>query len=91
MQNGMTPLHLAVWYSITSKDISTVKTLLDNNADCSAKDNVHPTLLKIIASFVFFISTTMISCTKLCEFCIIPGRDDSFGPSTTRTRQREVA
>ncbi|KAF3595549.1 hypothetical protein DY000_02022602 [Brassica cretica] len=37
--NGMTPLHLAVWYSITSKDISTVKTLLDNNADCSAKDN----------------------------------------------------
>ncbi|CAH8383058.1 unnamed protein product [Eruca vesicaria subsp. sativa] len=38
-ENGMTPLHLAVWYSITSKDISTVKTLLDNNADCSAKDN----------------------------------------------------
>lgn len=85
MQNGMTPLHLAVWYSITSKDISTVKTLLDNNADCSAKDNVH------VASFVFFISTRMISCTKLWEFCIIPGRDDSFGPFTTRTGQREVA
>lgn len=37
--NGMTPLHLAVWYSIRSEDCSTVKTLLENNADCSAKDN----------------------------------------------------
>ncbi|XP_021607245.1 protein CbxX, chromosomal isoform X2 [Manihot esculenta] len=37
--NGMTPLHLAVWYSIRSEDCSTVKTLLEYNADCSAKDN----------------------------------------------------
>ncbi|EEF48253.1 Protein cbxX, chromosomal, putative [Ricinus communis] len=37
--NGMTPLHLAVWYSIRSDDFSTVKTLLEYNADCSAKDN----------------------------------------------------
>ena len=40
MQNGMTPLHLAVWYSIRPDDLSTVKTLLEYNADCSAKDNV---------------------------------------------------
>lgn len=37
--NGMTPLHLAVWYSIRSDDYSTVKTLLEYNADCSAMDN----------------------------------------------------
>ncbi|GAV82109.1 AAA domain-containing protein/Ank domain-containing protein/Ank_2 domain-containing protein [Cephalotus follicularis] len=37
--NGMTPLHLAVWYSIRSEDCSTVKTLLEYNADCSATDN----------------------------------------------------
>ena len=40
MQNGMTPLHLAVWYSLRVEDCSTVKTLLEYNADCSAKDNV---------------------------------------------------
>lgn len=40
MQNGMTPLHLAVWYSLRAEDCSTVKTLLDYNADCSSKDNV---------------------------------------------------
>lgn len=37
--NGMTPLHLAVWHSIHAEDCSTVKTLLEHNADCSAKDN----------------------------------------------------
>ncbi|KAG6772091.1 hypothetical protein POTOM_023487 [Populus tomentosa] len=37
--NGMTPLHLAVWYSIRVEDHSTVKTLLEYNADCSAEDN----------------------------------------------------
>ncbi|KAK9268544.1 hypothetical protein L1049_000298 [Liquidambar formosana] len=37
--NGMTPLHLAVWYSLRADDCSTVKTLLEHNADCSAKDN----------------------------------------------------
>ncbi|CAI0389987.1 unnamed protein product [Linum tenue] len=37
--NGMTPLHLAVWDSIRSDDCSTVKTLLEHNADCSAKDD----------------------------------------------------
>jgi len=48
----MTPLHLAVWYSITAKEISTVKTLLDHNADCSAKDNVCSTS-EIIGFFCF--------------------------------------
>lgn len=37
--NGMTPLHLAVWYSLRAEDCSTVKTLLEYNADCSSKDN----------------------------------------------------
>ncbi|CAK9172789.1 unnamed protein product [Ilex paraguariensis] len=37
--NGMTPLHLAVWHSLRAEDCSTVKTLLENNADCCAKDN----------------------------------------------------
>uniref|UniRef100_A0A5B7AG38 Uncharacterized protein n=1 Tax=Davidia involucrata TaxID=16924 RepID=A0A5B7AG38_DAVIN len=37
--NGMTPLHLAVWHSLRAEDCSTVKTLLEYNADCSAKDN----------------------------------------------------
>nr|GME03398.1 protein CfxQ homolog [Ipomoea batatas] len=37
--NGMTPLHLAVWHSIRVEDYSTVKTLLEHNADCSVKDN----------------------------------------------------
>ncbi|KAK6941515.1 ATPase, AAA-type, core [Dillenia turbinata] len=37
--NGMTPLHLAVWFSLRSEDCSTVKALLEYNADCSAKDN----------------------------------------------------
>ncbi|KAG6662275.1 poly [ADP-ribose] polymerase tankyrase-1-like isoform X2 [Carya illinoinensis] len=37
--NGMTPLHLAVWYSLRAEDCSTVNTLLEYNADCSAKDD----------------------------------------------------
>ncbi|KAI3835227.1 hypothetical protein MKW98_020343 [Papaver atlanticum] len=37
--NGMTPLHLAVWYSLRAEDCLTVKTLLEYNADCSVKDN----------------------------------------------------
>ncbi|KAK1417322.1 hypothetical protein QVD17_26449 [Tagetes erecta] len=36
--NGMTPLHLSVWHSLRAEDFSTVKTLLEYNADCSAKD-----------------------------------------------------
>ncbi|GMN50526.1 hypothetical protein TIFTF001_019684 [Ficus carica] len=43
--NGMTPLHLAVWYSLRSDDCSTVKTLLEYNADCSAEDNERMTPL----------------------------------------------
>ncbi|KAL6555126.1 hypothetical protein OROGR_006384 [Orobanche gracilis] len=38
--NGMTHLHLAVWHSIRAEDWSTVSTLLEYNADCSAEDNV---------------------------------------------------
>ncbi|XP_052199252.1 ribulose bisphosphate carboxylase/oxygenase activase, chloroplastic isoform X2 [Diospyros lotus] len=37
--NGMTPLHLAVWHSLRDEDSSTVKTLLEYNANCSAEDN----------------------------------------------------
>ncbi|KAL2929186.1 Protein CfxQ-like protein [Bienertia sinuspersici] len=37
--NGMTPLHLAVWHSLRSDDCSTVKTLLEYHADCTAKDD----------------------------------------------------
>nr|DAD26921.1 TPA_asm: hypothetical protein HUJ06_028389 [Nelumbo nucifera] len=37
--NGMTPLHLAVWYSLRSEDCLTVKALLEYKADCSVKDN----------------------------------------------------
>ncbi|XP_021723655.1 uncharacterized protein LOC110691027 [Chenopodium quinoa] len=37
--NGMTPLHLAVWHSLRSDDCSTVNTLLEYNADCNAKDD----------------------------------------------------
>ena len=36
----MSPLHLAVWHALRAEDCSTVKTLLENNADCSAEDNV---------------------------------------------------
>ncbi|KAF5451534.1 hypothetical protein F2P56_026635 [Juglans regia] len=39
MHNGMTPLHLVVWYSLQAEDCLTVNTLLEYNADCSAKDN----------------------------------------------------
>ncbi|XP_065850510.1 protein CfxQ homolog [Euphorbia lathyris] len=47
--NGMTPLHLAVWYSIRSEDFSTVKTLLEYNADCSAKDNEGVTPMNYVS------------------------------------------
>ncbi|KAF5742970.1 caseinolytic peptidase B protein [Tripterygium wilfordii] len=43
--NGMTPLHLAVWYSIRSDDCSTVETLLEYNADGSAQDEEGKTPL----------------------------------------------
>lgn len=37
--NGMTPLHLAVWHTLRAEDCSTVNTLLEYNANCSAEDN----------------------------------------------------
>ncbi|CAL9055041.1 uncharacterized protein LOC135676275 [Musa acuminata AAA Group] len=37
--NGMTPLHLAVWHALRAEDSITVSTLLEYNADCSVKDN----------------------------------------------------
>lgn len=43
--NGMTALHLAVWYSLGAGDCSTVKTLLEHNADCSTKDDEGSTPL----------------------------------------------
>ncbi|XP_031487152.1 uncharacterized protein LOC116255464 [Nymphaea colorata] len=44
-KNGMTPLHLAVWHSLQSKDSATVEALLTYNADCSATDNEGKTPL----------------------------------------------
>ncbi|KAG9153189.1 hypothetical protein Leryth_020593 [Lithospermum erythrorhizon] len=43
--NGMSPLHLAVWNSLRDEDHSTVKTLLDHDADCSAEDDEKMTPL----------------------------------------------
>ncbi|CAM8960296.1 unnamed protein product [Rhodiola kirilowii] len=43
--NAMTPLHLAVWHSLRNEDCSTVKILLENNADCSALDDEGKTPL----------------------------------------------
>jgi len=43
--NGMTPLHLAVWHSLQADDCSTVSTLLKYNADCNVKDNDEMTPL----------------------------------------------
>jgi hypothetical protein len=40
LQNGMAPLHLAVWHALQSGDCSTVSVLLSYNADCYAKDDV---------------------------------------------------
>ncbi|KAG2657646.1 hypothetical protein PVAP13_1KG182400 [Panicum virgatum] len=37
--NGMTPLHLAVWHALQAGDCSTVSVLLSYNADCFAKDD----------------------------------------------------
>ncbi|TMW85258.1 hypothetical protein EJD97_023430 [Solanum chilense] len=38
--NGMTPLHLAVWHSLRVEDCCTVKALLEHDANCSAEDIV---------------------------------------------------
>lgn len=63
-QNGMTPLHLAVWYSLRAEDCSTVKTLLEYNADCSAKDNV---LWATISCYIYILvkNYTVVSCNTL--------------------------
>lgn len=37
--NGMTPLHLAVWFSLKHEDLSTVEALLRFHADASVIDN----------------------------------------------------
>lgn len=37
--NGMSPLHLAVWHALQTGDCSTVNLLLSYNADCNAKDD----------------------------------------------------
>ncbi|KAJ0989266.1 hypothetical protein J5N97_007622 [Dioscorea zingiberensis] len=44
-KNGMTPLHLAVWYAQQTDSCDTVNTLLEHNADCSAADDDHLTPL----------------------------------------------
>lgn len=48
--NGMTPLHLAVWHSIRSDDYSAVQTLLVYNANCSAEDNEGKTPLNHLSN-----------------------------------------
>lgn len=52
LQNGMTPLHLAVWHSLRAEDCRTVSTLLEYNADCNVKDNVSEALHFIIFSSI---------------------------------------
>lgn len=47
--NGMSPLHLAVWYSLRVEDCSTVKTLLKYNADCDVIDNEGMTPLNHVS------------------------------------------
>nr|DAD44671.1 TPA_asm: hypothetical protein HUJ06_002901 [Nelumbo nucifera] len=47
--NGMTPLHLAVWSSLMADNCLTVKTLLDYNADCSVEDNEGMTPLNYLS------------------------------------------
>lgn len=59
MQNGMTPLHLAVWYSLQSEDCATVKTLLEYNADCSATDEVI-SFQNFLAVFCVLQYTTLL-------------------------------
>lgn len=48
--NGMTPLHLAVWYSLKHEDHSTVETLLHLSADVSVTDNEGKTPLSHLPS-----------------------------------------
>lgn len=40
VQNGLTPLHLSVFYALEYGDYSTMSTLLDCNANCFAENNV---------------------------------------------------
>ncbi|KAF6176356.1 hypothetical protein GIB67_011145 [Kingdonia uniflora] len=47
--NGMTPLHLAVWHSLRGEAFITIKTLLKYNADCSAKDNDDMTPVDLLS------------------------------------------
>ncbi|MQL72840.1 hypothetical protein Taro_005183 [Colocasia esculenta] len=47
--NGMTPLHLAVWHSLRVEDCSTVSTLLAYNADCSVVDKEEMTPLNYLS------------------------------------------
>lgn len=77
VQNGMTPLHLAVWYSLQSEDCETVKTLLDYNADCSATDEV--------ISFQHFLAVfCVLQCTTLLIRFLNAGGYDSTKPSITK-------
>lgn len=39
-QNGMTPLHLAVWFSVRGGTVAPVEALLQYDADICAKDDV---------------------------------------------------
>ncbi|OIW08906.1 hypothetical protein TanjilG_05882 [Lupinus angustifolius] len=48
--NGMTPLHLAVWHSLRAEEFLTVKVLLEYNADCSAKDHEGMTPLNHLSN-----------------------------------------
>ncbi|XP_006647141.1 protein CbxX, chromosomal [Oryza brachyantha] len=46
--NGMAPLHLAVWHALQGGDCRTVSVLLSYNADCYAKDDEGKTPLNHI-------------------------------------------
>lgn len=81
MQNGMTPLHLAVWYSLQSEDCAIVKTLLEYNANCSATDDVI--LLNFACNILCFSIYHFDNGTKLA--CLLnAGGKDSPKPSISR-------
>lgn len=85
LQNGMTPLHLAVWYSLRAEeDISAVKTLLEYNADCSAKDDVinfKPTFCAETTEIIILTETYEL------QEGMTPLNHLSQGPGTEKLRE----
>ncbi|KAG4388528.1 hypothetical protein GLYMA_09G191100v4 [Glycine max] len=86
--NGMTPLHLAVWYSLRAEEFLTVKTLLEYNADCSAKDDVM-NLISCFFSCYFNIFGEIVIDAQDYELQegMTPLNHLSQGPGTEKLRE----